>query len=200
MLRYLTRLSCIGLLLLLGLGCSQAAEAPPEQAPVAPAAEESAQPSAASPGASLDSLDAVALGSTEISVSRIRDNRLAELLGAGSFRTPTPDAFEGQPPVHLRLWSVSREGSCVEDTHSVCQYDYILTLLAGDLGEIPGVFLLGRVGEITDFAWTDARDPWLVRLTVSNYPPESHRPSSPWTLTSRVVELAVSYDSVWVRK
>jgi hypothetical protein len=98
----------------------------------------------------------------------------------------------------VRLWSVAREGACVSETHFVCQHDYVLSVLTGDLGDTPGVYFLGRVGEVTDVRWVSENVPWMLELTVSNYPPASHTASVDWRLESRTVRLGLSYDSVWV--
>lgn len=140
------------------------------------------------------------LGSAEIVVSRWSHEALAEVLGLGSYREPQRDSAMGYAPVMVRLWSVEREGPCVPHTHFVCQHDYLLTVVTGDLGAVPGLYSLGRVGEITDMRWVSVEEPSTLELTVSNYPPRSRTSAVDWQLQSRVVRLGVSEDSVWILK
>ena len=78
--------------------------------------------------------------------------QLADAMAIGEMQ-PLDKLSPPRREVFLRLYSVEREGGCVEETESVCSHQYYLAVT--EYGELPGakVYALGEVGEIPRVEW-----------------------------------------------
>lgn len=104
--------------------------------------------------------------------------------------------------VSLHLYRVAEQGSCIPETHMICNYRYYLAV--SDFGEYPdqAVFGLGEVGEIRSIKWlpTDGWGTALLQIEVSNYPEYAYARNPDLVRVTKSFELVVSVDGVEVRE
>jgi len=102
----------------------------------------------------------------------IRDSLLVSVLNSGELQNLDSVGPDEDPQLAIRLYRMAREGSCVEETHWVCSYRYIMAVSEYD--ELPNraVFDLGEVGEIRNIRWLASTRPdqALWEVEVQNYP------------------------------
>ncbi len=103
-------------------------------------------------------------------------------------------------PVFVRLYRVGEEGTCVDETHWVCSYDYYAVV--SDYGEsVEGsLYWLGRVGELLNFAWLPAHGRTAtLSATVLNYPETVLRRQTNLKRSARAVVLELSAQAIALR-
>ena len=120
------------------------------------------------PGAAAGQADST--GRMEISTTLVTDSLLVWILNSASI-VPI-DSADASGYLYPRLYGISIEGSCVEDTHMVCSHRYFLAVGEYDLMPRQAVFDLGEVGEIVRARVMVDRGPMhpQLKLTVQNYP------------------------------
>lgn len=140
-------------------------------------------------------LPAGAAAQTTLSARAVEDTLLVSLLN-NAVEVRIHDLDES-PYLYPRLYAVSEEGSCVEDTHAVCTHHYFLAV--SEDGEAPGqaVFALGEVGEIVHARVRADRglDARLV-VTVLNHAATAFDYQDDLVREERVFSIALDLDTL----
>jgi hypothetical protein len=109
-------------------------------------------------------------GRMELGTQPVADSLLVWILN-DAVRVPIEGAEES-PYLIPRLYAISDEGGCVEDTHMICSHRYFLAVSEEGYGAAQAVFDLGEVGEIIRARVMVDRWPAhpQLKLTVQNFP------------------------------
>lgn len=109
-------------------------------------------------------------GRVEITAQPLADTLLVWILNS-AVEVPI-DGVDGSLNLIPRLYAISDEGGCVEDTHMICSHRYFLAVAEEGAGGAQAVFDLGEVGEIVGARVMVGADPVHphLALAVQNYP------------------------------
>jgi hypothetical protein len=138
---------------------------------------------------------AAAAAQTKLSARPLADSMLVLLLNDGQ-EVPISKLTDS-PYLIPRLYSISEEGGCVEDTHMVCTHRYFLAVTEDGEAAYKAVFDLGEVGEITSarVLADRGRNPRL-RVVVLNYPPDIFQYQRDLVRRERVYLIHLALDSL----
>jgi hypothetical protein len=138
--------------------------------------------------------------STTIAPVRIRSPLLVEILNHASVQDLNSESGERDQQLHLRLYSVPKEGDCIQDSHYVCSHHYYLAVSTYEEGLGEAAYDLGEVGEISDIQWSRPDDQLSARLriTVSNYPKEYFKHNQTLIKREKRYELKITLERLSV--
>ncbi|WP_420126388.1 hypothetical protein [Longimicrobium sp.] len=138
---------------------------------------------------------AAAAAQTKLSATPLADSMLVLLLNDG--QEVAISNLTDSPYLIPRLYSISHEGGCVEDTHMVCTHRYFLAVAEEGVAGDQAVFDLGEVGEITRarVLADRGRNPRL-RVVVLNYPPDIFQYQRDLVRQERVYLIHLALDSL----
>ncbi|MEO6067777.1 MAG: hypothetical protein ABIQ41_07340 [Gemmatimonadales bacterium] len=102
---------------------------------------------------------------------KLADYPVADLLSIGTFRSL--DRFPGAPATqfYIRLWTILREGGCVDGTHVICNGEYYLAFRRDGEDFESFAYDLGSYGELTILRFVSrGADTVAIEAQVASYP------------------------------